>query len=66
MQGLDAHIEAVRAVSRASYWSAEDAPLLPQFVAAQLKFWIVFDVCLQSLQLSSAGNLWRDFVQQLI
>mmetsp|Transcript_13228 Transcript_13228/g.30204 ORF Transcript_13228/g.30204 Transcript_13228/m.30204 type:complete len:474 (+) Transcript_13228:3-1424(+) len=31
---LDAHIEAVRAVARAGYWSAEDAPLLPDFVAA--------------------------------
>ncbi|CAE7354767.1 HCc2 [Symbiodinium natans] len=31
---LDAHIEAVRAVARAGYWSAEDAPLLPEFVAA--------------------------------
>lgn len=29
----DVHTEAVRAVSRAPYWSAEDAPLLPQFVA---------------------------------
>lgn len=34
LNGLDAHIEAVRAVSRAGYWSAEDAPLLPEFVAA--------------------------------
>jgi len=34
LNSLDAHIEAVRAVSRAGYWSAEDAPLLPEFVAA--------------------------------
>merc|ERR1719188_800797 len=31
-QSLDVHVEAARAVSRAPYWSAEDAPLLPQFV----------------------------------
>lgn len=34
LHSLDAHIEAVRAVARAAYWSAEDAPLLPDFVAA--------------------------------
>lgn len=34
LNGVDAHIEAVRAVSRAGYWSSEDAPLLPEFVAA--------------------------------
>ncbi|CAJ1421623.1 unnamed protein product [Effrenium voratum] len=34
LQSLDAHIEAVRAVARAGYWSAEDAPLLPDCVAA--------------------------------
>ena len=34
LQSLDAHIEAVRAVSRAAYWSSEDAALLPDFVAA--------------------------------
>lgn len=34
LNSLDAHIEAVRAVSRAGYWSSEDAPLLPEFVAA--------------------------------
>eukprot|EP00930_Biecheleria_cincta_P013877 TRINITY_DN12164_c0_g2_i1.p1 TRINITY_DN12164_c0_g2~~TRINITY_DN12164_c0_g2_i1.p1 ORF type:complete len:846 (-),score=210.69 TRINITY_DN12164_c0_g2_i1:28-2565(-) len=33
LQSLDVHIEAVRAISRAGYWSAEDAPLLPDFVA---------------------------------
>jgi len=32
-QGLDVHLEAVRAVSRAPYWSSEDAPLLTDFVA---------------------------------
>lgn len=32
LQSLDVHVEAVRAVSRAPYWSAEDAPLLPDFV----------------------------------
>ncbi|CAE8590101.1 unnamed protein product, partial [Polarella glacialis] len=32
-KGLDVHIEAVRAVARAGYWSSEDAPLLPDFVA---------------------------------
>lgn len=31
-QSLDVHIEAVRALARAPYWSAEDAPLLPEFV----------------------------------
>jgi len=31
-QSLDVHVEAVRAVARAPYWSAEDAPLLPKFV----------------------------------
>jgi hypothetical protein len=31
-QSLDVHAEAVRAVSRGPYWSAEDAPLLPGFV----------------------------------
>lgn len=31
-QSLDVHVEAVRAVARAPYWSAEDAPLLPEFV----------------------------------
>mmetsp|Transcript_123612 Transcript_123612/g.357533 ORF Transcript_123612/g.357533 Transcript_123612/m.357533 type:complete len:857 (-) Transcript_123612:81-2651(-) len=31
-QSTDVHSEAVRAVARAPYWSAEDAPLLPQFV----------------------------------
>jgi len=30
---LDVHVEAVRAVARAPYWSAEDAPLLPEFVS---------------------------------
>lgn len=34
LNSVDAHIEAVRAVSRAGYWSSEDAPLLPEFVAA--------------------------------
>lgn len=34
LNGVDAHIEAVRTVSRAGYWSSEDAPLLPEFVAA--------------------------------
>eukprot|EP00931_Biecheleriopsis_adriatica_P073309 TRINITY_DN4761_c0_g1_i1.p1 TRINITY_DN4761_c0_g1~~TRINITY_DN4761_c0_g1_i1.p1 ORF type:complete len:831 (+),score=212.00 TRINITY_DN4761_c0_g1_i1:86-2578(+) len=33
LQSLDVHIEAVRAVSRTGYWSAEDAPLLPTCVA---------------------------------
>ncbi|CAE8644618.1 unnamed protein product, partial [Polarella glacialis] len=33
LQSLDVHIEAVRAVARAGYWSSEDAPLLPDFVA---------------------------------
>jgi len=33
LQSLDVHVEAVKAVSRAGYWSAEDAPLLPDFVA---------------------------------
>lgn len=28
---LDVHVEAVRALSRGPYWSAEDAPLLPEF-----------------------------------
>lgn len=32
-QSFDVHIEAIRALSRAPYWSAEDAPLLPEFVA---------------------------------
>jgi len=32
-QSLDVHLEAVRAVSRAPYWSSEDAPLLTDFVA---------------------------------
>jgi len=31
-QPLDVHVQAVRAVARAPYWSAEDAPLLPEFV----------------------------------
>eukprot|EP00933_Yihiella_yeosuensis_P033308 TRINITY_DN27045_c0_g1_i2.p1 TRINITY_DN27045_c0_g1~~TRINITY_DN27045_c0_g1_i2.p1 ORF type:complete len:343 (+),score=86.87 TRINITY_DN27045_c0_g1_i2:59-1087(+) len=33
LDSLDVHIEAVRAISRAAYWSAEDAPLLPDFVS---------------------------------
>jgi len=32
-QSLDVHVEAVRAVARAPYWSAEDAPVLPEFVS---------------------------------
>lgn len=31
-QALDVHVEAVRAVARAPYWSADDAALLPDFV----------------------------------
>lgn len=34
MQGLDVHIEACRAVARAPYWGAEDAPLLPELVVS--------------------------------
>eukprot|EP00405_Crypthecodinium_cohnii_P035148 CAMPEP_0206533754 /NCGR_PEP_ID=MMETSP0325_2-20121206/5146_1 /ASSEMBLY_ACC=CAM_ASM_000347 /TAXON_ID=2866 /ORGANISM="Crypthecodinium cohnii, Strain Seligo" /LENGTH=898 /DNA_ID=CAMNT_0054030443 /DNA_START=101 /DNA_END=2793 /DNA_ORIENTATION=- len=32
-QSVDVHVEAVRAVCRAPYWSAEDAPLLPAYVS---------------------------------
>jgi len=32
-QSLDVHVEAVRAIIRAAYWSSEDAPLLPEFVS---------------------------------
>jgi len=32
LQSMDAHVEAVRAVTRAPYWSSEDSPLLPEFV----------------------------------
>lgn len=32
-QSTDVHLEAVRSVCRAPYWSAEDAPLLPTLVA---------------------------------
>lgn len=32
MQSLDVHTEAVRAVARAPYWSADDAAMLPEFV----------------------------------
>jgi len=32
-QSLDVHVEAVRAVCRTPYWSAQDAPMLPEFVA---------------------------------
>lgn len=31
-QSLDVHVEAVRAITRAAYWSGEDAPLLPDFM----------------------------------
>eukprot|EP00928_Gymnodinium_smaydae_P096890 TRINITY_DN8648_c0_g3_i1.p1 TRINITY_DN8648_c0_g3~~TRINITY_DN8648_c0_g3_i1.p1 ORF type:complete len:872 (+),score=201.47 TRINITY_DN8648_c0_g3_i1:96-2711(+) len=33
MQSIDVHVEAVRAVSHAPYWSSDDAPLLPVCVA---------------------------------
>lgn len=32
-QCLDVHVEAVRSITRAAYWSGEDAPLLPDFVS---------------------------------
>lgn len=32
LQSTDIHVEAVRSVSRAPYWSSEDAALLPEFV----------------------------------
>lgn len=37
-QSLDVHVEAMRAIARAPYWSHEDAAILPEFVvlAAQL------------------------------
>merc|ERR1711865_44696 len=33
LQSLDVHSEAVRAVARAPYWSSDDSPMLPEFVA---------------------------------
>lgn len=60
-QSLDVHVEAMRAIARAPYWSHEDAAILPEFVvlAAQLLLGSVEGLVDEPATLAPAGKAKR-------